>query len=208
MDTSRKRKRPYYTKKGILVMKNILTVILIASMLVFGFTACSNGNGTAGNAGSQDSTPSETQNTAPSQTPEEIIEAIYAEKSVDLRLMTTPVDLESADSVQYNLGLKDASAIKEAAVSEPMMSSQAYSLVIARVNDAADAQDVAKAMLDGIDQRKWICVEADSLKVMTRGDLVLLFMVDSSFSDTVTTDEIETAFAAVCGGTPDLILEK
>lgn len=202
-----KRKRSYYTKKGMLFMKNILTVILIASMLVFGFTACSK-NTQSGNTDSQNSTPAETQSTAPSGTPEEIIESIYAEKSVDLRLMTTAIDLESSDSVLYNLGLEDASSIKEAAVSEPMMSSQAYSLVIARVNDAADAGETAQAMFDGIDQRKWICVEADCLKVMTRGDLVLLFMVDSSFSDTVTTDEIETAFTAVCGGEPDLVLEK
>lgn len=186
-------------------MKKIFAIILAASMLICSFTACSK-NG--GSNETQNSVPAETQNTAPTGTPEEIIEAIYAEKSVNLNLMTTAVDLESADSVQYNLGLKDASLISEAAVSEPMMGSQAYSLAVVRVKDAADTENVANAMFNGIDQRKWICVEADCLKVMTRGDLVLLFMVDSAFTDTVTVDEIETAFITVCGGDPDLLLEK
>ncbi len=186
-------------------MKHILSIILVASILVCGLTACGkNGSST----GTQNTVPKETQSAAPSGTPEEIIEAIYAEKSVNLNLMTTAVDLESADSVQYNLGLEDASKISEAAVSEPMMGSQAYSLVVARVKDAADTENVANAMFNGIDQRKWICVEADCLKVMTRGNLVLLFMVDSAFADTVTVDEIEAAFTTVCGGNPDLILEK
>lgn len=178
-------------------MKKLLAIILAASILACNFTACGK------NGGSND-----TQSTAPAGTPEEIIEAIYAEKSVNLNLMTTAVDLQSADSVQYNLGLEDASGISEAAVSEPMMGSQAYSLVVARVKDAADTENIANVMLNGIDQRKWICVEADSLKVMTRDNLVLLFMVDSAFADTVTVDEIEDAFTTVCGGNLDLILEK
>lgn len=189
-------------------MKKILTVFLIASMLVFCFASCGRSAGSTDSAGSQGSTPADAQNTAPSGTPGEIIEAIYAEKSVELNLMTTDVDLESTDAVQYNLGLEDSSKVKEAAVSEPMMGSQAYSLAVVRVKDASDTEDVAKAMLDGIDQRKWICVEADCLKVMTRGDLVLLFMIDSAFTDTVTVDEIQAAFTTVCGGEPDLVLEK
>ena len=192
-------------------MKKILTVILIASMLVFSFASCGRGAGSTGNtdsAGNQGSTPADAQSSAPAGTPGEIIDLIYAEKSIDLNLMTTDIDLESADAVQYNLGLGDASKVKEAAVSEPMMGSQAYSLAVVRVKDAADTEDVAKEMLDGIDRRKWICVEADCLKVMTTGDLVVLFMVDSAFADTVTVDEIQAAFTAVCGGEPDLVLEK
>lgn len=178
-------------------MKKIVTGIFAVLMLTFLLAAC---------GGNKE--PVQEQSTAPTGTPEEIIEAVYAEKSVELNLMTTAVELEDADSVRYVLGLDDASKVKEAAVSEPMMGSQAYSLVVVRVNDAADAEDVANGMLNGIDQRKWICVEADTLKVMTKGDVVLLFMVDSAFADTVTVDEIQEAFTKVCGGSLDLVLDK
>lgn len=178
-------------------MKKIFSGVIALLMLTFLLASC---------GGNQQ--PAQEQSAAPAGTPEEIIEAIYAEKSVALNLMTIPVDLEDADAVLYILGLDDASNVKEAAVSEPMMGSQAYSLVVVRVNDAKDAEGVARAMLNGIDQRKWICVEADTLKVMTKGDLVLLFMVDSGFADTVTVDEIEEAFTTVCGGSLDLVLKK
>ena len=185
-------------------MKKLLAVILAATMLL-SFAAC--GKNAETNDGSDISTE-EPGVTAPAGTPEEIIDAVYAEKSVSLNLMTTAVDLEDEYAPKYSLGLDDVSKVKEAAVSEPMMGSQAYSLVVVRVNDAADAEDVANEMLNGIDQRKWICVEADTLKVMTKGDIVLLFMVDSGFADTVTVDEIEAAFTAVCGGSLDLVLSK
>ena len=174
-------------------MKRNLALMIAAALLAVLITAC--GTGASGGA-------------APEGTPEELIEAIYAEKPVELNLMTLPIDLADADAVRYNLGLDDASAVKEAAVSEPMMGSQAYSLVVVRVNDAADTEATAKAMLAGIDQRKWICVEADSLRVMTKGDVVLLFMVDTQFADTVTADEIEAAFTKLCGAEPDLVLNK
>ena len=178
-------------------MKKIFSGVIALLMLTFLLAACGGNGQTAPE-----------QSAAPTGTPEEIIEAVYAEKSVALNLMTLAVDLSDADAVRYNLGLDDASSVKEAAVSEPMMGSQAYSLVVVRVNDAKDTESVANAMLNGIDQRKWICVEADTLKVMTKGDLVLLFMVDSGFADTVTVDEIEAAFTAVCGGSLDLVLSK
>ena len=174
-------------------MKRKLAFIIAAVLLAVLLTACGAGA---------------SEGAAPEGTPEEIIEAIYAEKSVGLNLMTLPIELSDADAVRYNLGLDDASAVKEAAVSEPMMGSQAYSLAVVRVNDAADAEATAKAMLEGIDQRKWICVEADSLRVMTKGDVVLLFMVDTQFADTVTADEIEAAFTKLCGADPDLVLNK
>ena len=117
-------------------------------------------------------------------------------------------DVTAVELVKYNLGIDDASNVKEAAISEPMMGSQAYSLAVVRVKDAADSEKVAKEMLNGIDPRKWICVEADNLRAMTKGDLVLFFMVDSSFAETVTVDEIEEAFTTVCGGSLDKVLDK
>lgn len=137
-----------------------------------------------------------------------VIEKIYEKTGFELMVGNTPVDLTNSETMKYNMGLEDASKIKEAVVSEAMISSQAYSLVLARVNDAADAKDVANDMLNGIDQRKWICVIADDLQVVTKDDLVLLVMVSSEMKDTVTSQKLVDAFGEICGADFDEVLTK
>ena len=102
----------------------MLTVMLLAGLM----TAC---------GGSKPAEGSTAGGSAPEGTPSEIIDAIYAEKTVDLNLMTIDIALDDADAVRYNLGLEDASKLEAAAISEPMMGSQAYSLAVVRVKDAA-----------------------------------------------------------------------
>lgn len=136
-----------------------------------------------------------------------IIQQIYEIKTPELALGDMPVDLTDVDSVKYYTGLSDVSKIKDVLASEAMIGSQAYSLVLVKVNQATDSEIVAKEMLNGIDQRKWICVEADDLQVVAQDDLVMLFMVSSELSDTVTSQEIVDAFEEVCGGKLDLQLK-
>lgn len=137
--------------------------------------------------------------TGPAGTPIELIDKLYAQKAVELMLGTVPVDLSNADSVNAYLGLSDASKVKEAAVSEALIGSQAYSLAVVRVKDSKDAASVAKSMKSGINPRKWVCVEADDLRVAYCGDVVMLIMVQSSMADMVTSAQMVTAFQSVCG---------
>ena len=96
-------------------------------------------------------------------------------------------------------GLDNADLISEAMVFEPMMGSIPYSLVLVRATDAANAEAVADAMKAGIDQRKWICVEADDLLVTACGDVVMLIMVGSDTG--MTAQSYVDAFASVMGAT-------
>lgn len=137
------------------------------------------------------------------KTTAEIISMIYEKKPVDLFLDTVTLDLSDADTVKFIAGLSSTDGIKEISVSEPMMGSQAYSMVLVRVSDSANAASVAQTMKDNINPRKWICVEADDIKAASKGDLALFFMVDSEFADTVTASEIMDAFKSVCGGSLD-----
>lgn len=136
----------------------------------------------------------------------EIAGEIYEKKPVELRLETRELDLSNLDLLKYNTGLSDASKIEEAVVSEPLITTQAYSMALVRVKEGEDAKAVGEEMLKGIDQRKWICVEADDLKVMGCNQVVVLIMVSSGLS--VTADEIEEAFQAVCGGNQSFLLQK
>ena len=137
-----------------------------------------------------------------------IVDSIYGIKDPGLRLANSALDLNNKDMVKYNTGLEDTSKVKEVIVSEAMIISQAYSLVLVRVNDVADAKSVAEDMLEGINPAKWICVRADDLKVVAYKDVVLLIMMGSQFSETVTSDQIVDAFEEICGGKLDLELEQ
>jgi hypothetical protein len=169
--------------------------ILLAGILVFSLAACGKASGSSVSKG-------------PEGELSDIIAKIYEQKKVDLALETTELDITDTEALTYNTGLTDADLIKEATVSEAMISSQAYSLALVRVKDSKDAKTVAQEMLDGINPSKWICVGADDLKVTGCGDTVLLIMMSSSFSDMVTADQIVEAFKTVCGEELDFTLEK
>ena len=123
---------------------------------------------------------------------------------MELPLETTELDLSDEDMFTAVTGLADSDKVKEAAYSESMMGSQAYSLVVVRVKKSKYAADVADEMLNGINPAKWICVEADDVRVAAYDDLVMLIMVSSQFEDTVTGKEMVSAFKKVCGGSLDV----
>ena len=62
-------------------------------------------------------------------------------------------------------------------------------------------------MRDGINQAKWICVEADDLRVVACGDVIMLVMVSSQLSDTVTAQDMVDAFVAVAQQEPSVDLQ-
>jgi len=143
--------------------------------------------------------------TAPEGTTEELMNKIYENVTVDLPLMTVPVDLADEFAVNTYLGMEGAEAVKEASFSESMIGAQAYSVVLVRLNDAAQAETVAKAMFDNIDTRKWICVEATEKQAVVCGDLVMFVMLDPAYG--VTSDQMVEAFTTVCGGTVGTVLK-
>lgn len=142
------------------------------------------------------------ENVLADQSLEEILAAIYEEKAPEFPLMDMPVDLADENAVSYYTGLsgEDAKMVKEALASESAMGSQAYSLVLLRLNDAKDAEAAATAVKAGINPRKWICVEADDLRVSAHGDVVMLVMISSVFADSVTAEDLTAAFQTVAGG--------
>ncbi len=167
-----------------LMMKKIIVGLLslILSVTVVG---CSN---------------SDSKVEGPEGTLSEIVEEIYAAKDTEFMLQTNEVDMSDENIFKSYTGLSSTDGVKEAVASETMMGSQAYSLVLVRVNDASDANDVSEEMKENIDQRKWICVEADDLQVVSANDVVMLIMMSTEFKDTITSQEIVDAFSDISGG--------
>ena len=159
-------------------MKKFISMLL-ALVMVFSLTAC------GGNANAETEAPAEAPAAQPlAGTLEELLNQVVEINPVEFMGGVMPVDVtdtteDGLANLKYFTGLESNEGITEAAVFEPMMGSIAFSMVMVRFDETKDSQTVAEAMKAGIDQRKWICVEADDLMVASYGDVVMLIMVAS-----------------------------
>ena len=177
-------------------MKKFVAMMMTLAMM-FTFAAC----------GGKTVEPSPAPTTAPvatvAGTMEELLNKVVEIQPVEFMGGTMPIDLTdtSEDGLWFlssNTGLPNADDITEAAFFGPMMGSLAYTMAMVRVKEGADVKTVAETMKTNIDPRKWICVEADDLQVVSYGDVVMLIMVDST--NGMTSQSFVDAFAQVCGG--------
>ena len=106
-----------------------------------------------------------------------LVDKIYEGENVQMpSLMTQTIETSDNDSVKAITGLENANDLEYIVASEPMMTAQAYSLVLVKVKDGVDANSIAKTMNENIDARKWICVSAEKVYTTSSGDIVCLVM--------------------------------
>ena len=99
---------------------------------------------------------------------EEIMTKLYAGIGEDeLPMMLGNIEVTKED-IQYYIGTNEVS-YKEALVSESEVGSIAHSVVLLRLNDAADAENVVSKVKESADPRKWLCVEAENVIVKSKG---------------------------------------
>lgn len=173
-------------------MKKIFALLLALS-LVIAMAGCSSKSGSASLEGTME------ENVA------KIMEAV----PVEFMGAMIPIDLTDTSEdgmwmLQSFTGLDSAEKITDVAVYEPMTGSQAFSLVMVRVADAAAADMIAQQMKENIDPRKWICVGADEVMAAGYGDTVMFVMVDSSLG--LHAQSYVDAFAEICGGKLDFTI--
>ena len=115
-----------------------------------------------------------------------LVDSIYAGVTDEMPgVMSQPIDVTDKDSVNYMTGLENGDELEYLVVSEPMMSSQAYSLVVAKVKSGVNASKVAETMKTNINTRKWICVTAEKLYATNSGDVVFLVMTRADLAESV-----------------------
>jgi len=171
-------------------MKKFVSVILALSLML-SLAAC------GGSGAKETEAPVSVAGTM-----EELLNKVIEQNPVEFMGGVIPVDLTDTSedglwALKCFTGLESAEQITEAAAYEPMMGSIAFSMVMVRVAPDAGSKTVAEAMKAGIDQRKWICVEADDLLVCGYGDVVMLIMVSSDSG--MTAQSFVDAFKSVVG---------
>ena len=129
---------------------------------------------------------------------EEIADSIYANETVTDEMAIGPameIMLDDIDGLTYNLGVASADAIERAVISEPMMSSIAYSLALVKAKEGADIEALKNEILGGVNYRKWLCVAAEKIAVVNCGDVIMMIMASEEI-----VDGILAAFSTVCEG--------
>lgn len=135
----------------------------------------------------------------------EIADKIYANETAtdEMALITDDVILEDVDGLKYNLGVASADAIESAIISQPMMNSIPYTLALVKAKEGADIDALKNEILNGVDYRKWICVAAEKIAVVSCGDVVMMIMASEEI-----VDGIVSAFSTVCEGNVSEVLTK
>ena len=126
------------------------------------------------------------------ETPKDINDIINTinknNKNVLPEIETMKVDIKNIDEVTSYTGLKTNDGIESIVVSEPLITSQAYSVAIVKVKDNADVEKIKQEMLDNIDMRRWICVSAEQLYITNSGNVIFSVMADKDIAKAVYND--------------------
>ncbi len=110
---------------------------------------------------------------------EDLMTKVYEdipEEERPMMLMNTEVNEEN---VEYYLGTTEIE-YEEALASESGVGSIPHSVVLVRVKENANVEEIKKTIKDSVNPRKWICVEAEEVVVESRGDLIILIMASSN----------------------------
>ena len=113
---------------------------------------------------------------------EDIMVKVYEklpEDKTPMMLMNTEV---TDENVEYYLGTSDIE-YEEALASESGTGSIAHSVVLVRVKDTANIEEIKTKIKDNVDARKWICVQAENVVVKNKGNLIILIMTNDGLEE-------------------------
>lgn len=169
-------------------MKKILCLIL-ALAVAFTFAACTN------NSGDDTNTVAPIE---PTGTLEEIADKIYANApSVEMAMgPAMEIDLADVDAANYYLGVASTDSIERAVFSEPMIGSIAYSMCLVKAKDGTDVEALKDEILNGVNYRKWLCVAAEKIAVVSCGNTIMMVMAQEEI-----VDDVCNSFALLCENT-------
>ena len=117
---------------------------------------------------------------------EAMFKSIYDKLGDELpNLETAEMDVSDASTVKAYTGLQSNENVETLVVSEPLMSSQAYSAVAVKVKSGSNVEKMKQEMLDNIDMAKWICVSASNLYITNSGNTIFMVMSDEDWAKPV-----------------------
>ena len=178
-------------KQNIFIIGLILLAVISFIIFILVSGSGNKGSGNKGN-GNKGNGKKGNGNKGNVETPIDVNDIINTinknNKNVLPELETLKVDIKNIDEVTSYTGLKTNDGIESIVVSEPLITSQAYSVAIVKVKDNADVEKIKQEMLDNIDMRRWICVSAEQLYITNSGNVIFSVMADKDIAKAVYND--------------------
>ena len=116
----------------------------------------------------------------------EMFKTIYNKLGEKLpNLETQEISIKDETQVKAYTGLKSNKDIEKIVVSEPLMSSQAYSAVTIKVKSGANIEEIKKEMLENINMSKWICVSAEKMYITNNENTIFMVMSNEDWANPV-----------------------
>lgn len=115
-----------------------------------------------------------------------IADSLYAGIADDEKPMTMSMPLEDAETFM-NFAFIEYEEDFKAVVNEPMIGSIAHSVILVKCPTVEKAKEVAAAMKENCNPRKWVCVGADIVEGVTNGNIAMLLMTttEGGMSETI-----------------------
>jgi hypothetical protein len=161
--------------------KVVIICLIVAIIIVLGIVLLnSNSKNNENNTNVENNNESLTDESLESKEEgelESLISQIYEKSNNELYgLETMELDLTDEATVAAYTGLKSCDNIEQVVVSESMITSRAYSLVLVKTTENADVEAIKQEMVDNIDMAKWICVTAEVVYATNSDNLIFLVM--------------------------------
>ncbi len=114
-----------------------------------------------------------------------IVEKMYEgnEGIIPPSVQTQIVDTSDIVLVELFTGIQNSNDFEYLVVSEPMISSTPYSLILAKVKDEVDADKIVEEMKNKINLNKWVCVSAEQLYATSSGNVICLIMTNKETAE-------------------------
>ncbi len=159
-------------KKNIIITVAIIIIVIIATIAVM-----LNLKKSKGTQNGQLETASQMKS---------MFDSVYSKLKDELpSLNTQKISTNDATQITAYTGIQSTDCVETLVVSEPLMSSQAYSAVTVKVKDGTDIEKIKNEMLENIDMAKWICVSAGKLYITNNGNTIFMVMADEEWSKPV-----------------------
>ncbi len=167
-------------------MKKI-TALLLSVMMLISVSACG-GSSSSSSVWACGGSSSSSEDSRLDSTPLTDLMAEILDGVADLPDPLLDTDLttdEMKQSFPY-VAFTDYIDGMEAVSSDAAINAIAHSVVLLRVPEGTDVQEIADDIEANADPRKWLCVEAEKVSVSTNGRLVLLVMSSEATTDAIT----------------------
>lgn len=106
-----------------------------------------------------------------------LIDKVYEGKQDELpEFITQTIDVKDSTMINMLTGLQNGDDFEYLVTSEPLISAQAYSFILAKVKPGVNANKVASEISEKINPRKWICVSAEKIYATNSSDIVCVVM--------------------------------